>query len=181
MPAFVLRLTRRLTDALAVLGALGVVAMLVHINIDVVLRQLFHWPVPATNEIVSRYYMVMVAFLSLAWADRRGEMIRVEVLSGLLSERLRRPIQIFVYLVCAAAFAVLTWTTWSEAMANLRSGTFVMSLNVAVLVWPSYFVLPVAFALALLVSLVKLAVTLSGGDPDALSDGHERAGGDVQA
>lgn len=56
MPAFVLRLTRRLTDALAILGALGVVAMLVHINIDVVLRQLFHWPVPATNEIVSRYY-----------------------------------------------------------------------------------------------------------------------------
>ncbi|RVV98122.1 TRAP transporter small permease [Mesobaculum littorinae] len=160
-----IRLARRLTDALALLGAIGVVAMLIHITVDVVLRQIVNVPIPATIEIVSRYYMVMVAYLALAWADRRGEMISVEVFAAPLA-RWRRPNQVLVHLLCAAAFVVLTYTTWIEAMRQFHTGTYVMSLNVAVPVWPSYFVLPVSFALACLISLLKVAVALAGRDAD---------------
>src|SRR5690606_40657440 len=83
MRSAALTLLRHLTNVLALVGALGVIAMLLHVTADVISRQLFQRPVPATVEIVSRYYMVLISFLPLAWTERRNEMITVDILSGL--------------------------------------------------------------------------------------------------
>jgi TRAP-type C4-dicarboxylate transport system permease small subunit len=150
------RWSQGITDALALLGAAGVALMLVHITADVVMRQLFRLPLPATVEIVSRYYMVMVAFLGLPWAERRGDAIRVELLAPLLSGWLARPNRILVRLACIGAYALLAYTSWTHAVGEWRSGTYVISLQMQVPVWPSYFLLPVAFALAAAVSVEHL-------------------------
>ena len=149
------RLVVRISDGLALLGAIGVVAMLVHITAYVILRQLSHAPVPATVEIVSYYYMVLIAFLPLAWAERRGDMISIEIFAPLLKGRTGRINEIFVALVTAGVYGVLTYTTWIVAMREFSARSFVLSLSVVIPVWPGYFVLPVGFALAAVVTLYR--------------------------
>jgi TRAP-type C4-dicarboxylate transport system permease small subunit len=149
------RLVVRISDGLALLAAVGVVAMLVHITAYVVMRQLTHSPVPATVEIVSYYYMILIAFLPLAWAERRGEMISIEILAPLMKGRIGRINEIFVALVTAGVYAALTYTTWVVAMREFSARSFVLSLSVVIPVWPGYFVLPVGFGLAALVTLYR--------------------------
>ena len=149
------RLVNRITSGLALLGAVGVIAMLVHITLYVILRNFASAPIPATVEIVSYYYMVAIAFLPLAWAERRGDMISVEIFSHFLVGRIGRINAVFVALVTFAAYLVLTYTTWTVAMRQFTAGSYVISLSVAVPVWPSYFILPLAFALAALVALYR--------------------------
>ena len=149
------RLVVRISDGLALVGALGVVAMLVHITAYVILRQFLHSPVPATVEIVSYYYMILITFLPLAWAERRGEMISIEIFASLMTGRIGRINEIFVALVTSGVYVVLTYTTWMVAMREFSARSFVISLSVAIPVWPSYFVLPVGFALAAVVTLYR--------------------------
>ena len=148
-------LVDRITSGLALLGAVGVVAMLIHITAYVIMRNLASAPIPATVEVVSYYYMVAIAFLPLAWAERRGDMISVEIFSHLLVGRVGRINAVFVSAVTFAAYLVLTYTTWTVAMRQFAARSYVISLSVAVPVWPSYFILPVAFALAALVALYR--------------------------
>ncbi|WP_163264155.1 TRAP transporter small permease [Chelativorans alearense] len=163
----ILTLLRHLTNALALIAAAGVLAMLLHVTADIVGRQVFGRPVPATVEIVSRYYMVLIAFLPLAWTERRGEMIAVDVFASLFKGRWGRINMAVVNLLSFAAFSFLAYTTWFAAMREFGSGSFVLSLSVAVPVWPGYFVLPLAFALASLVSALKLYLCLTGTEDSA--------------
>ncbi len=149
------RLVVRISDGLALVGAIGVVAMLVHITAYVITRQFSHAPVPATVEIVSYYYMILIAFLPLAWAERRGDMISIEIFAFLMKGRVGRINEIFVALVTAGVYAMLTYTTWLVAMREFSARSFVISLSVAIPVWPSYFVLPVGFGLAAVVTLYR--------------------------
>lgn len=149
------RLISALASGLALLGAAGVLAMLVHVTAYVVLRHLVRMPVPATVEIVSHYYMVFAAFLPIAWAERRGDMITVEIFSRVFTGRIDRINVIFVSLVTFGAYVALTYTTWQVAMREFAARSFVISLNVAIPTWPSYFILPIAFALAAVVSLYR--------------------------
>ena len=74
----------RFSRAIAILAGAGVLVMMVHICGDVVLRTLTGRPLPATVEIVSRYYMLIVAFLPLAWVERQDGMISVEFIDGMM-------------------------------------------------------------------------------------------------
>ena len=149
------RLVVRVTDGLALLGAIGVVAMLVHITAYVIMRNLAAAPVPATVEIVSHYYMIAIAFLPVAWAERRGDMISVEIFAHLLTGRVGRVNDAFVGLLTGGVYLMLTYTTWLVAMREFQAHSFVVSLSVAIPIWPSYFILPVGFALAALVSIYR--------------------------
>lgn len=149
------RLVNNVTSGLALLGAVGVFAMLIHITVYVILRNVASSPVPATVEIVSHYYMVAIAFFPIAWAERRGEMISVQIFSNVLVGRVGRINAVFVSLVTFGAYLALTYTTWTVAMREFGARSYVISLSVAVPVWPSYFILPVAFALAALVALYR--------------------------
>lgn len=149
------RLVNQVTSGMALLGAVGVLAMLVHITAYVIMRNLASAPVPATVEIVSHYYMVAIAFLPIAWAERRGDMISVEIFGSLLAGRIGRINSIFVAVVTFGAYVALTYTTWIVAMREFSARSYVISLSVAIPVWPTYFILPVAFALAALVALYR--------------------------
>lgn len=158
------RLDRAMNAAasgLALVGALAIVAMLVHVTVYVVMRHMLSSPVPATVEIVSRYYMVLIAFLPLAWAERRGDMITITIFENAFPPSGRRFVAIFVALVTIAAYALLTYTTWLVAMREFSAGSFVISLNVALPTWPGYFALPAGFGLAAVVSAYRAARLLA--------------------
>lgn len=156
---------KRLTGIQALLGAIGVVAMLVHISAYVISRHMLSAPIPATVEIVSYYYMLLIAFLPLAWAEQRGEMISVEVFAQLFRGAFKKAVAVFVALVTAGAYVALTYTTWIVAMRHFNSKSFTISLSVAVYTWPGYFILPLSFGLAALVSLLRVYLIITDADP----------------
>ena len=146
----------RLAQGLALIGAIGVLLMLVHVFIDVALRNLGGPPVPATNAIVSRYYMVLIAFLPLGWVESRGSMIKVELTDFLLSPRLRALNDWLVSAVCTLVYGVIAWMTLETALKNFAVGSFVDVLGRQVPVWPSFFLPTAGFALAGLICLWRV-------------------------
>lgn len=160
------RLSDRVVRLLALGASVGVVVMMLHVCVDIVLRTFFAAPIPATVEVVSRYYMVLVAFLPLAWVERRHGMISVELLDGFLSAGGKRVADVVVALFAALVYGVMTYTTWLVALDNYATGTFVLALNTQVPVWPSYFLPPLGFALAALATLLRAAARALGEDAD---------------
>ncbi|AQU84362.1 C4-dicarboxylate ABC transporter permease [Halomonas sp. 'Soap Lake  len=160
--AVVYRLTNLAAVGLAMLGILSILLMVVHITLDVVLRSTLSISIPATLELVTRYYLITLALLPLGWVEWRREMISVEALESMMAPWLIRVSDVLVSVLSAAIYIVLAVATWDKAVEQYQIGAYVMSLNVPMPVWPTYFALPVAFALAALVCVVRLPLQATG-------------------
>jgi TRAP-type C4-dicarboxylate transport system permease small subunit len=164
------RFSERTAQFLALVGAIGVLLMMLHVGADIASRNIFGRPIPATNEIVSRYYMVLIAFLPLAWVEQRRGMVSVEVLDSVLGPTARRVSDVLVALVACSIYAVLVYTTWGIAMRSFRTGSSVIVLNFLLPVWPTYFLPPAGFALATGVTAIRAAMIALGRDLSARDD-----------
>ncbi|MFC3851321.1 TRAP transporter small permease [Salinispirillum marinum] len=149
------RFSDRITVVLALLGTLGIVAMMLHVTLDVVLRSAFNVSAPATLELVTRYYMVLLALLPLGWVERQRQMISVELFTDLMPQALQRWNERLVTVLSILIYAVFALATWEKAVEQYQIGAYVMSLDTRIPVWPSYFVLPVSFTLAAYVCLMR--------------------------
>lgn len=148
-------LTELLTRVLGFAGVFAIVVMMLHIVTDITLRSTINTGVPATEELVTRYYMVTLALLPLAWVEWHKQMIAVEVFSDLFRGLMAITMTLTANLLCIGVYLVFTYSTWQKAMDQYDIGSYVMSLNFPMPVWPTYFALPAAFALAALVVLVR--------------------------
>ncbi|MFD0390887.1 TRAP transporter small permease [Tistrella bauzanensis] len=81
----------RLIHFTTVLGVLAVTLMMLHITIDVVVRNIFGITLPGTIAAVSNFYMLVVAFLPLAYAEEADKHISVEVVTELMPARVQGP------------------------------------------------------------------------------------------
>ncbi|HZK24977.1 MAG TPA: TRAP transporter small permease subunit [Oscillospiraceae bacterium] len=153
---WLVRLMDRAAVLLALVGTLGLVAMMLHISLDIILRSTMSVSIPATLELVTRYYMVSLALLPLAWVEWRKEMIFVEALGGFFGDIGVRVVDVLVSVLSAGIYVVLTIATWSKAIEQYEIGSYVMSLSFPMPVWPTYFILPIAFGMAAMVSIVRI-------------------------
>ncbi len=149
------RAADRLAQGLALVGAVGIAAMLVHIGADVLTRNLLGRPIPATNEIVAGYYMVLIAFLPLAWVERNRGMVSVDLLEAVMSPQARRASDLFVALLATALYLVIAWVGWQAAMSRWNIGAFVDVLGYRLPIWPTYFLPPAGFLLAAMMTLLR--------------------------
>lgn len=133
---------------LGYVGALAVVAMMLHISLDVILRNAFRLSLDTVPEIVARYYMTALAFLPLAWLEIRRDMISVELLDFALSARSRRVSDALVMLLAAVVYGLLAWTNWDKALSETRVGTLVEIATYKMPVWHSFYFAPIGFTLA---------------------------------
>lgn len=140
---------------LALIAAIGTVAMMLHICLDVFLRNVFSISLDTAPEIVARYYMVVVAFLPLAWLERREGMVSVELLEWVLNPRMRQISDISVALLSAVVYGILAWTTMKSAIRHYDVGTFVEFVDFKMPVWHSHFLPPAGFILAAIICIVK--------------------------
>ncbi len=156
------RAVGRVAQSLALVGSLGVLALLVHVALDVGMRNLFGKPIPATNEIASRYYMVLIAFLPLGWIEQRDAMVKVELVDTFTPRQLGLATNGLVALLASVIYAAISWVTWGDAIKNWQVGSFVDVLGHQLPVWPSYFLPPIGFFLAAGVTLLR-SVKIIGG------------------
>jgi TRAP-type C4-dicarboxylate transport system permease small subunit len=145
-------IARTVARIMGFIGALAVVAMMLHISVDVLLRNLFRISMNTVPEIVARYYMTALAFLPLGWLELRRQMISVELIDFALSERMRRLSDVSVMLIASVVYGFLAWTNWEKALSETRVGTLVEIATYKMPVWHSFYFAPVGFTLAALIA-----------------------------
>ncbi|WP_052341553.1 TRAP transporter small permease subunit [Salinarimonas rosea] len=163
-------LTRRAFDgllrALTFVGGAALVLMMLHVTLDVVLKNLFRAPIQGTIEISSYYYMVAIVMLPLAFVERTDEQISVDLLFRRLPAPARRAVLAFACLVTAGVLAIMTYRTGLDAVRAWRVGEVVMGAR-EVVVWPARLMLPVGFGLATAAALLRIVLVARG---EAIAD-----------
>jgi len=165
--SYISGLANKLSRMLAFVAAIGVLAMMIHVCADILSRVLTGASLPATVEMVSYYYMLLVAFLPLAWVERRGGMISVELLDFMLSPRMRRVSDLLIAALGVVIYAVMAYASWLTAVRNYETGTFVVALQTKIITWPGYFLPPAGFALAAIIVTVRLFQIITGNEEPA--------------
>lgn len=151
----------RFIDFLTVISGLAIALMMLHITLDVILRNVFNYPLPGTITVVSYYYMAIAAFMPLAFAEQKQAHISVEVVTERLPKWLQAHLAGWMLLFSAAVFALLTLRSWEEAMSKYGIKASVVQGEDSLPVWPTYFVLPLGCCLMFLVVTYKFIVYLT--------------------
>jgi TRAP-type C4-dicarboxylate transport system permease small subunit len=150
-------------DALAIyVGYAAVMAMMAHVCADVVGRTFFKAPVYGTAEIVSAYYMVIVAVLPWASLVRGEGHIIVELFTQKVSSRNLRWIDAFANALTAAFMTVLAWRSFHSALSATETGEVWESAVGHIPVWPARWLLPLSSVLMLAAVVVKTCAANSG-------------------
>lgn len=161
------RLVRAFDQTLLAIGAVGLIAMMLHIGIDILSSRLFNAPLAITSAIVTNYYMIAVAFLPIMVAEYRGGHIGVSLVTDALPEAARRWIDVLVNAAMVVVYALLTLQAWQEAADKYEAGAFVVEQTTRILIWPGYFIIPLSLGAMALFLLLKLVLRALGQVPPA--------------
>lgn len=151
------------TGAMA-LSCVLVVCLVAHVSFDVVMRYAFNQPLGSTTLFVSKYYMVAIAFLPLAFVEGKGNHIAVELLSERFPSKMQTILAVLAALLTAVVAAFVAIRTGQEAFTKYNTGAFSIEGGGKVITWPTYFFLPIGFGLMSLVAAWKTVAILYGKD-----------------
>ena len=150
----------RFLDALAVLAALIVLAMVILVTTDILLRNLTRTGFAWAHE-VTEYTLYLITLLAAPWLLRRGQHVRIDLVLAIMPPRvawfmeaLSDILGFAVCLVFVRYGAVMTYESW-------RLG----SITIKNLVFPEWWLLaplPVFFALIAIEFVFRLHRLLSG-------------------
>lgn len=146
---FVHRIIRWLNIAAMTTACVVMVLMMLHITLDVGVRNLFNGQIVGTLEWVAFYYMVALVFLSLGFVEMKNEHIRVDLFVQMMPNSVQLALYVFACLLGLAFFGMLFWQTLSDAIRATQRGEEAMS-NFKFLIWPARWALPIGFAGVLL-------------------------------
>ncbi len=163
-------------SAYAVVGAVAVALMMLHITADVVAKFVFNSPLPGTIAIVSQFYMVFATFLPLAMVERSNSHISVEIIVVNFPRRLQDVLAMLATSLGTIIFGLLTWRALIEAGRKYRVGTFSYEDGYKILTWPTYYIVPAGTALLTLVLFYKVACYFTAHIDDAGKDGSAQDG-----
>ncbi|SDX54515.1 TRAP transporter small permease [Litoreibacter albidus] len=135
------------------ISAIAVLAILVTVSMDVVMRAAFNAPFSSTIEIVSYYYMIPMAFLPLAMLELRGEHIDTELLYNLMPSPVQKLSTLVAGMLACLIYAVLTYYSFKQAMTSTTAGELAMGVNLLP-IWPVRWIMPVAFFMGIIAALL---------------------------
>ena len=150
------RFWSRVDTFLIVVAGTILLAAILHVTADVVLKLFFSRPIPGTIVYVSNYYMTMIVFLPLASAELRNQHILVDLWpvdeqrwSHMLTLR-------FTWAFSAAVYFLLAWNTLEDAKRKHTEGEYALDQSGLVITWPSYYVLPIGLGLIAVLLTFKI-------------------------
>lgn len=144
------------------ISGLALILMMLHITADVIANQVLSSPLPLTNATVTQYYMIAVAYLPLAAGELRGAHISVDLIVNSLPAAVRRWLDHLVQAACLLLYAALASQALQLAREKLANDAFLMEQATRVTTWPSYFIVPLGFALIALLLAIRLVCRLLG-------------------
>ena len=172
--------------ATALISGFGIFAMMMLGVVQIVSRKLLNYSILGYIDIVE-IMMTFLVFLGLAYTERLGNHIRMEILVNYLKGRTLWLFELISVIVGLFVCAVLVKYSWDHAIRAYNSGD--STIDIQLLWWPSKMVVPAALTLL----FIRLLVSLWGYlrlivDPTAVPiavpeiiDVEEQARRDVEA
>ena len=104
---------QRLAVVMVLLGSVGMMVSMFICVADVTGTNFFGWPVDGTLEITEST-MVLIVFGALAYTQEQRGHIRVELLHGFMSPRVKSFMDVVTHPLAFVFFALLGWQSFSE-------------------------------------------------------------------
>jgi TRAP-type C4-dicarboxylate transport system permease small subunit len=155
--AAVERLLSWLATALLWLGGIAILAMMVHVTADIVLKMVANYPIIGTLEIVSFVYMVACTFLPLAHVQLSKVLIVVELFTQKLPQAVNLRLDALGALLTAVYLGLMTWKGGELAIRKTALGEVQDATYFDLPVWPMRWVIVVSTGLAAAVALYQFA------------------------
>ncbi|MDF1802137.1 TRAP transporter small permease [Thalassovita sp.] len=156
--------------ATKLIGSAVLVLMALQIVIDVFMRNVLGAGFPATADLVSKYYMILVSFLPIAYAELQRRHVEASVFTDMMPKPTHRWIYLFGFVLSFVVYAMLAWGTMKEALVQTGRGAYVEAGTIVFYTWPGYWILPVSFALMTIVLGVRLVEVSRGAFADIPAD-----------
>ena len=134
-----------LAVGMVLLGSVGMMLSMLICLADVIGTNFFGWPVPGTLEITEST-MVLIVFGALAYTQEKRGHIRVEILHGYMSPRVKSLMDAVTHFLAFVFFALLCWQSIGELTYSWEMREATMGA-IRVPLYPARFLLTVGAAL----------------------------------
>ncbi len=166
----------RLETFLALLSGLAVFALMILAVISVGGRNFFNSPVPGYVDWIEQV-MPLIAFMGVAYTQRLGGHIRMDIFVGALGGRALWLVEFFTTLLILALMLLLVWGSWAHFDRSFDLGSPMWSrdssMDIGLPIWPAKLLAPVAFSVLCLRLVLQLwgygrAIVLGLSEPVAV-------------
>ena len=143
----------RIEDGFTMVAALCIFGLMFLGIAQVLGRQLFDRPVAGYIDFVE-LSMATFAFLGIAYCQREGGHVRMDLFVKMSSGRLQWLLELFGTVVAIVLIGVLIYYGWDHFMRAYDSGDSTIDMELPV--WPSKLLVPVSFSLLFLRLILQL-------------------------
>ncbi len=165
LPGRLLSWLDRFIFALALLGGVVIVGLVVVTVVDVAMRYVFDDPIYGAQDIL-QFGMLLAVFLSVAYCGRTGGHVSVDLLAGRLRGWPGRLSGLLVALASALIMAALVWEGIAKA---IEAATYNEASNLLGLPhWPFYGVLALGAAVYALALILEAVLRALGVEPEPM-------------
>ena len=139
----------RLERLMALLSGLAVLSLMVLAVVSVTGRNFFNQPLPGYVDWIEQA-MPLIAFMGIAYVQRQGGHIRMDILVGMLQGRALWIVEFITVLLILVLMLFLVWGSWAHFVRSFDFGAPLWSndssMDIALPLWPAKLIVPVAFA-----------------------------------
>ncbi len=143
------RVLVRLERLMALLSGLAVLSLMVLAVVSVTGRNFFNQPLPGYVDWIEQA-MPLIAFLGIAYVQREGGHIRMDILVGLLRGRALWVVEFITVFFMLLLMLMLVWGSWAHFGRSFSFDAPMWSndssMDVALPLWPAKLIVPFAFA-----------------------------------
>ena len=143
----------------ALLAGLTVFVMMLLAVFSVTGRNFFNAPLPGYVDWIE-YAMPFLAFLGIAWTQRQGGHIRMDILIGQLKGRAGWAAEFVTSFFTFVLLALLIWGAWAHFQRSFDFGSPLWSrdstIDIKLPVWPAKLIVPMAFSVLALRLVLQL-------------------------
>ena len=142
-------------SALNLIAALVILAVMFIGVFQVFGRKLINFPVPGYVDVIE-FVMTVFAFISIAYTQRLGGHVRMEIILKRLRGRVLWLVEFLGTLTVLVIVGILAWFGYEHFLRAWTIGD--SSIDIQIPIWPSKLLVPIAFAIL----LVRLFIQLLG-------------------
>ncbi|MCK9513806.1 MAG: TRAP transporter small permease subunit [Pigmentiphaga sp.] len=140
--------------AMALATTATFLAMLI-IVLEIVFRR-FGSYIPGSVEIITAYLIIAISYFPLMRLERTGGMISMDLINNMVGKKANRVLDVVVAVASIAVYVLLAVASYHYAIEKWEIQAYVLTSTYALMTWPAYFMLPLSFALAAAIVLLRL-------------------------